>query len=142
MDDCKGVVLDMSLSYGYDNCYLQNVTGEANHGANATFALRASTDNSSSGGSGSKAWIAGPVIGIVAVLALLVTLGLYWRKRRARKLADEQDANYQRNVYEKQGKPQVVEVGPGAHGPFDRRYELRDPNSEALFQHEMARSPL
>jgi len=79
-DGCVGVLYQLSLAQGYDNCYLLNDTGEpVPGGANATFAhltqsraLTPDADDSSRGHS-SKAWIAGPVIG--ALLAILPIIG-------------------------------------------------------------------
>lgn len=132
----------------YENCYLQNVTGQANHGANNTFARRL-TFGVEPSPTGSKAWIAGPVVGAIVALVLLVALGLWWRKRKARSNVqafenDQKQPIYEkhsRKIHEKDHQQRVYEVGPGAHGPHDMRYELRDLHSEAMLQHEMPRSP-
>lgn len=82
-EGCKAVVFDDSMLEGYENCYLLNSTGAPNRGSNATFAeIIKVQDNVSS--AKSKAWIAGPVVG-VAVFLILVAVGLlYLRRRRSR----------------------------------------------------------
>lgn len=92
---CIGALYDSMLTYGYNNCYLKNVTGTpvtSNATQGYTFA-RLSTVNdtsasSSNGGSsgGSSAWIAGPVVGglVVLIAAVAIALVLKRRKRMAR----------------------------------------------------------
>lgn len=80
------------------------------------------------------------MIGVIAAILLLVAFGLWWRKRKARRNIAPYENVSKEPIYEKD-QPKIYEVGPGAHGPYERRYELRDVNSEALFQHEIGRSP-
>jgi hypothetical protein len=95
---CVGVVFDSGLAGGFKNCYLQNTTNTVSDLASATYAaMSSSTSGDSSSGSGagsgsgnsdnsssssSKAWIAGPVIGGIAAIALLAFLAFWWRKRK------------------------------------------------------------
>lgn len=133
----------------YENCYLQNVTGQANTGANNTFARRLTFGVEPSPTGSIGAWIAGPIVGAIVALVILVALGLFWRKRKARRNVDAFENDSKRPIYEKDSNKihekdhqhRVYEVGPGAHGAHDMRYELRDLNSEAMMQHEMPRSP-
>jgi hypothetical protein len=97
--NCTGVVFDSSMQGGYENCYLQNTTGVVNDQAQATYAIvagsglstegpasssRSGTGSDVEGGKGkSKAWIAGPVIGVVAGLALVGAALFFWRRRKA-----------------------------------------------------------
>lgn len=117
---CKGVVLDLAMVGGYENCYvsllmdpikfetftdraallyqLLNDTGASQLGANFTFAQVASGNTTSvvsSSSPKSKAWIAGPVIGVVAAVALLLGLGLWWRRRSQRKRNPQQRVHQQ-----------------------------------------------
>jgi hypothetical protein len=96
---CVGVVFDSKLEGGFKNCYLQNTTNTVADMGSATYAAL-SSGTSSGGGSGSndggnnssstssssssKAWIAGPVIGGIAAVALVAFLAFWLRKRKAR----------------------------------------------------------
>ena len=81
--DCLGVIFDMSMGDGYENCALLNDTGSTyiNPPRDVTSvvltqaSMQKTEDTATNGGSGggSKAWIAGPVIG--AILALLLIAG-------------------------------------------------------------------
>jgi hypothetical protein len=89
--DCVGVVYDASMTEGYENCYLLNSTGVPNTVTNSTFALVSSsksipspTSLPRSSGSSSKAWIAGPVIGGLLGIVLLIGFILWRRKRSTR----------------------------------------------------------
>lgn len=92
-DKCVGVVFDSTLQNGFNNCYLQNTTSTISEKASASFAaLLASSipsstpehpnSGSASSDSESKAWIAGPVVGGLAGLAILAGAFLWWRRRQ------------------------------------------------------------
>lgn len=103
-DKCVGVVFDSTLQNGFKNCYLQNTTSTVSEKASATFAALSGssvptssssstpgdrTSNSGSGSSSSsngdsesKAWIAGPVVGGLAGLAIIAGAVLWWRRRQ------------------------------------------------------------
>ena len=143
--NCLGVVFDISMQYGFDNCYLLNGTGNADNGANATFAKRLpGSDNSHS----SEAWIAGPVVGGVVVL-LLVILGLFcWRRRRRRTPRVPTSNDRETRWFDlKPNRPATAPLSDGVPGMVGtgraelsnerRRHELRDPKSEQLLQHEL-----
>jgi hypothetical protein len=87
--NCTGVVFDSSLSGGYLNCAQLNTTSISYDSAIATYAsLSSSTPTADSSSSGSsKAWIAGPVIGGIAAVALIAFLIFWWRRRKARRAA-------------------------------------------------------
>jgi hypothetical protein len=96
---CVGIVFDSSLSGGFKNCYLQNTTNTVSDQASATYAAMSSgssngngnnsgdstNTNDSSSSSSSKAWIAGPVLGGIAAIALIAFLIFFIRRRKARK---------------------------------------------------------
>ncbi|KAF2124967.1 hypothetical protein P153DRAFT_349095 [Dothidotthia symphoricarpi CBS 119687] len=86
---CIGIVFDSSLQFGYNNCALQSTSNIVTTQSQATYAAlsseTAASTPSSSTSSGSKAWIAGPVIGGIAALALLAFALLWWRRRKAKK---------------------------------------------------------
>jgi hypothetical protein len=104
-DKCVGVVFDSTLQNGFKNCYLQNTTLTVTEQASATYAVLGGSDIPSatpSGGSGSgsgsgsnsgssssttdspsKAWIAGPVIGGLAAIAIIGFVAFWWRRRKA-----------------------------------------------------------
>ncbi|CAN9387748.1 unnamed protein product [Alternaria alternata] len=86
-DGCTAVLYSSSLDDGYQNCHLQKTINEVIDSANATYATIASSDsdNSSSGSSPSKAWIAGPVIGGIAALAAIGFAIFWWRRRKTKK---------------------------------------------------------
>lgn len=99
---CVGVLFDNAFEEGVYNCYLLNSTGSKDTSRfNFSYAELVSGDNSSaspstpaessstpssdsgdSGSSSSKAWIAGPVIGAVAAVAIVVGGWFWWRRRR------------------------------------------------------------
>lgn len=92
--NCIGVLFDSQLSGGFKNCYLQNTTNTVSDMPSATYASLSGSgtpssggsDNNSAGsssGSSSKAWIAGPVIGGIAFIALLAFAYFWYRRRRA-----------------------------------------------------------
>jgi hypothetical protein len=92
---CVGVVFDVSLAGGYRNCYLQNTTSIIIDQDKRTYAILSGTSIPTSSptttalpgipderkGSTSKAWVAGPVIGGIALLAI-IAFGLFWWRRR------------------------------------------------------------
>ena len=142
-ESCLGVVFDLGMTDGYDNCYLLNSTGSPNGGANTTFAQREdrssginSSQGSQSGGS-SKAWIAGPVIGAIALLAALLLAFFFWRRRSRRApskeiaLSKSYPELHPDHLQEKDGRERPREL------PDIRRHELRDQISEATVQHEL-----
>lgn len=152
--DCQGVLFDMSMLLGYDNCYLLNDTGSPSPGgANMTFAeLTTSNKGSTGGGSGkdgggggSKAWIAGPVIGAVVLIAAVIGGVIWWRRRRARREASPQGRNDWEGATQGPGAPMIKEQYSG-HQPIQGgeksgepavRHEMSDPNSERLWPPEM-----
>lgn len=100
---CIGVVFDSTLQGGYQNCYLQNTTSVISNQASATYAVLAGSsvptsssspvpgasnpnNTSDSSSSSSKAWIAGPVIGGLAAIAI-IAFALFWWRRRKNKAA-------------------------------------------------------
>ena len=98
MDKCMGIVIDSTLSNGFKNCYLQNTTSTISDKASATFAAligasipssssssipdNSNSSSSSSDDRGSKAWIAGPVVGSLAGLAIITGAIFLWRRRK------------------------------------------------------------
>ncbi|CRG91606.1 hypothetical protein PISL3812_08656 [Talaromyces islandicus] len=110
-ESCLAVFYDNTCADGFDNCYLLNATGTQTVPRNCTYAELASgnpsgsspspspstsavpststepspgasSSDSSSGGSSSKAWIAGPVVGVVAAVAIAFAGFLWWRRRQ------------------------------------------------------------
>ncbi|KAF2714206.1 hypothetical protein K504DRAFT_531050 [Pleomassaria siparia CBS 279.74] len=94
---CSGIVFDSSLTSGYENCYLQNTTSVISTFASGTYALltgsstprpsnTSSTDNTgnTTEKKSSKAWIAGPVIGIILGIAIIAGAILFFRRRKAK----------------------------------------------------------
>ena len=113
-DKCVGVVFDSTLANGFNNCYLQNTTSTLSNKASATFAALSGTsipsssgsstpDNSNSGssspspsdGGGSKAWIAGPVVGGIVGLAIIAGALFWWRRRQNAAAASEKHEGVQ-----------------------------------------------
>jgi hypothetical protein len=96
---CRGVVFDAKLGSGFNNCYLKNTTSTTADMSSAMYAVlkdappassspadpsNTGTSTSSSSSSTSKAWIAGPVLGGIAAIALLALLALWLRKRKVK----------------------------------------------------------
>lgn len=97
---CLGIVYDTQLTNGWENCSLKNATAPmVNSTSGSTVALLNSESNtppgsstaSASGGGGSspksKAWIAGPIIGIVAAVATLIAAWQWARRKKSRRQA-------------------------------------------------------
>ena len=91
--DCKAVVYDTRRINGWENCWLKNGTSVGVTVTGMTLAVMGSNSGSSgsnpgNGGSAgesktaSKAWIAGPVIGVIVVLGA-VAYGMTWRRKRS-----------------------------------------------------------
>ncbi|KAK7187815.1 hypothetical protein DPSP01_010860 [Paraphaeosphaeria sporulosa] len=123
---CVGVVYDSTLQGGFNNCYLQNTssifndvgssmyavltgakpkesgTGSSGSNSNSTDNSNNSNSNSSSSG-GSKAWIAGAVVGPILGLALIGAAIFFLRRRKA--------SGALANVSE-------VDGGDGKHNPY------------------------
>ena len=130
----------MGMSDGYENCYLLNATGSPRTGLNMTFAELTQSSRegtissqSDSAGKSSKAWIAGPVIGIVAFLAILAGGILWWRRRRSQERFTQEMGTAEKRVEMAPNEGRLPRKD-AVKGP---RYELVDPNSERLYQHEM-----
>ncbi|KAK3717681.1 hypothetical protein LTR37_005748 [Vermiconidia calcicola] len=157
---CIGVVFDIELLDGFNNCYLLNETGTPNKGANATFAqltqqavdgaTPSETNGDGESNEASSAWVAGPVIGVVLLLALIIGGFFWWRRRSEKRQAqlDEQQPTISElpsdhGVWE--AKPYAMHKADGPmHEQFhmlqsQERYELADPNSQRALQHELDR---
>jgi hypothetical protein len=101
---CVGVVYDSTLQGGFENCYLQNTSSIFNDIDSSMYAVLTgkkpkpsgtgssgssgsnsnnNSDSSDSSSSGSKAWIAGAVIGPILGLALIGAAFFFWRRRKA-----------------------------------------------------------
>ncbi|KAI9726408.1 MAG: hypothetical protein M1834_009036 [Cirrosporium novae-zelandiae] len=101
---CVAIAYDSTLADGFQNCYLKNATTaiptsstnfssavltKSSSSSSSASSSSASSSNSSSSSGSSKAWIAGPVIGAVAVVALVGVLGFCRRRRRSRRAAGQ-----------------------------------------------------
>ncbi|KAK3680805.1 hypothetical protein LTR37_021047 [Vermiconidia calcicola] len=158
--NCAGVLFNFDLEDGFENCYLLNWIGDENKPFNYTFAelsRRTSGSTSSdvadsgSGSGSSKAWIAGPVVGGIVLMALLAAL-FFWLGRRSRqKKPQEQTSDEKRGANGdswQSEEPQLAasqsihEAGAVEHDERhmlpanERRPELRDPKTEALLQRQ------
>ena len=106
---CIGVVFDAHMDLGWQNCYLKNGTSTPQYNTSATFALLSnSTSSASSSSSSSKAWIAGPVVGGIVVLALLAGFFIWMKRRKARQYAAPFNSNLRA-----QNDRKVAELGGG-----------------------------
>ena len=146
-DGCLGIYFDMSLSDGYDNCFLLNSTGKYVGGGNATYASLVGPVSKRS----SKAWIAGPVVGGVIALLLLTIVVWWWRRRKTRWPNEIRDAGRQPEVdgqylnadakeaelseetkYELFGKSRTAELSG-----YSSQAELSDDTSHHPVRHEL-----
>lgn len=84
---CLGVVFDANMVNGFENCYLKStIGGSIPNQAGFTFAKRqdASKDSPADSPPAGKAWIAGPVIGGIALIIIIAALWWWWRRRKSR----------------------------------------------------------
>lgn len=88
--DCSGVVFDASMANGYENCYLKFAFGVTDSMDGVTFAIK-QTSPSGSHHKDSKAWIAGPVVGVVVAFLLAVAYWTWQWRRWQRKRRQEQN---------------------------------------------------
>ena len=103
-DDCVGSVFDAQMTQGYENCYIKSIIEtHMSPSDNWISAVRQQTNNTSvpksapknetnhvqqsQTVSGSRAWIAGPVIGgIAGIVALSIGTWWWWKRKRVDKL--------------------------------------------------------
>ncbi|KAL9097030.1 MAG: hypothetical protein Q9165_000994 [Trypethelium subeluteriae] len=127
---CLGVVYDTQLTNGWQNCYLKNATAPiVDSTSGSTVALLTSdgkTPLSSAPASGeggsppkSKAWIAGPIAGGVALISILITALMLVRRRKSRRRAAAVAAQNQ-GYYYTAGK---VELDGREHRPVPTELE-------------------
>lgn len=126
---CKGVVFDSKLGSGFNNCYLKNTTSTTADMASAMYAVLidapAPNDDSSSKAK-SMAWIAGPVLGGIAAIALLALLALWLRKRKAKRAGT--------TLVEKDGMP--AQYGPApAYSPGVGYHD--HPGGQGTYAHQV-----
>lgn len=97
--ECNAVLYQHDGTDGYENCYLMT-TAQAN-GTRSGWQLGVRLDSTgqtvpgvspggqgsskSGGGGSSKAWIAGPVVGAIVAIAILLGACFWWRKGRSSK---------------------------------------------------------
>ncbi|KAL4903364.1 hypothetical protein BDW74DRAFT_179782 [Aspergillus multicolor] len=85
--ECVGVVFDRTMAVGYENCALLSDVGQSKGEISSTFARITAaidpSDEDEGSGSGSKAWIAGPVVGGVAGVVILGAGVWWWRRRKS-----------------------------------------------------------
>lgn len=150
--ECAGVLFDMSLRDGFENCYLMTELGSPLSGANMTFAQMVTSNNTSDPGEGGSALeggsggpdaglIAGPVVGAVVLLGLAGAGFWWWRRRRQCRNAQprRQGSDHGAGYHAPDGAVPTklpVEKDNDSLGP-NARYELGDPNSEGFYQYEV-----
>ncbi|KAF2097749.1 hypothetical protein NA57DRAFT_76558 [Rhizodiscina lignyota] len=101
---CEAVIFDTKMTSGFQNCYLKGNIGTPADGREGyIFAMPSSAMKKKS-----EAWIAGPVVGGVAVLVLLGAGWWYFQRRRKRQAQaqvyasikpDENNGNQARDAY-------------------------------------------
>jgi hypothetical protein len=139
--NCIGVVFDSSLSGGFKNCIHQNTSNVVADSAIATFAslssslsTSSSTPDSSSS-EPSKAWIAGPVIGGIAAVALLAFLLFWWRRRKAQR-AVGQPVEKDSHEFSQYGTAPAYSPG-GANMPHAQYYDAAPSHGSPAVPTEM-----
>lgn len=136
--ECAGALWDSTLGSGWENCWLKSASGTSSFVQGNHFALKVS--GSTSGGStetssSSKAWIAGVIVGVIAVILLLAFAAWFMRRRRSK--AGPQ------HVYEKSATsaPVVYEksvdqaCGPAGSAKPALPYELGDQTQPHGWRH-------
>ena len=142
-DKCIGVVHDSKMINGYENCYLKSAVGVATPDKDGyTFALRqdAPTPSDSSdpapkpesSSSTSKAWVAGPVIGVLAAVILLLGF-LWWRRKRGGK----KDEEVQAPSYQEMDAQSTAAYGRNELANSQPQNEKHPELGGHIFRHEM-----
>lgn len=101
---CVSVIYDDLMQEGFDNCYLQSSLGifagsgfahsawvsefKNDTAANSTGTTSPASSSASSSSKKSLAWIAGPVVGIIAIATIGIIL-FTWRRKRRNGIAEE-----------------------------------------------------
>ncbi|KAF2096900.1 hypothetical protein NA57DRAFT_78490 [Rhizodiscina lignyota] len=132
---CIAAAFDTYMNNGYENCYLMNETDGVNS-SSVGFILGAvqksttsnTTSETTSGGrrpSNNKAWIAGPVIGAIALITLLAALAYWWRRRRRATMskAAELDSDASPSGSHQYEKPPLTEHPSQELDESTKRYE-------------------
>lgn len=132
-EPCVRVVFDTYMADGYENCYLKSADGvAAPNQSGFTFVVLSDNPTSTSSSSSSKTWIAGPIIGVVAIIALVAGC-LWWRRRKKRRrntiheISGEPASSEELVMYEKRGAydnpPVTLETPrqemPGSNGFYE-----------------------
>ena len=148
---CLGVLVDMGLEDGFENCYLLNATGQAlTGGANMTFAevtasqkSAASSDQSANNQDrgASKAWIAGPVIGVLAVIAIVAGGWYCWRRRRQNRHTNAAKA-WQADPDYGSGKSEGQSMLVAPHDGYGERTNPQEKYGEPVVPHEKYGEPV
>lgn len=138
---CVGAVFDANMSLGYENCYLKSAIGAPmlemkgfafarRQSSNGTTIPDKQGDSPPPPPGKSKAWIAGPVIGIVIAIAAILLALRWWRNRGRKKEMYEEPA---RETYTQEP---FLKSGLGQGGADAPTYELHPESVEAP-KHEM-----
>lgn len=124
---CAAVVYDSTLNSGWQNCWLKSANGVASTAAGNHYALKidnvptnmngSSSSNSTLTGSNlalnssSKAWIAGPVVGGIAGIALIGAGILYFlRRNKSKQNLSPMPPGYDARYASDENKPPAEQV--------------------------------
>jgi hypothetical protein len=134
-NNCTGVNFDPSLTSGYRNCYLQNTTSIVLDNDKWTYAIISGAEVPSSsppansglgdltGGNSkntkSKAWIAGPVVGGLALLAVGGFLIFWWRRRKSHIAGADVSGSVPKDGYYSGGPAGVGSYNPAQQQQHD-----------------------
>ena len=153
---CLGILFDMAMDAGLENCYLLNGTGTValNDEGNVTFAEMkdavvsspspavsqpSGPDSEGPAGKRNIAWISSPIVGAVALVCIIaVAMVWYCRRRSARAESAKVDCHGFEPAHSSLPAPSLspaekyegMRIEAGAH-------EMRDPNSERLYPPEL-----
>lgn len=155
-NNCTGIVFDSSLTSGYQNCYLQNTTSIVVDHDKGTYAILAGAtvpsssppangglgdlagdnNNNSNKNSTSKAWIAGPVIGGLALLGVVGFLLLWWRRRKAHVAGVEVAGSVPKDGYYDGAPAGVGSYNPAQQGRHEMHAHGYAPELEAASEYQ------
>lgn len=134
---CALAVFDALMDDGFDNCYLKGAIGVSSASPGSFFAVvsgKANTTQPSSSPakhSKSDAWIAGPVIGGIIIVALIIGLIWLWRRKSIKRTVPNAPAVPPKPIYPGADLSKSAGYQPVA---YNQTYEMGPDHNQELFK--------